>query len=265
MKLTALSLLTLLVAAPAAQAFDFNFPPRGPGRDFPNRPGRGELVYQNVNQNYQGQNTLPLRQILNLGPEFRGRTVDYVILRASTAAGRGQAWVTVNDEAASEAQVVGQRVMEYRFRLDPNADEIGLEIQKLQIALQGNFFIEGVGVMLAHDRGGPGRPGRPVEEVIRVGREFQGGHRIALGTLVNLARYEGMRLVGVSFRAQTRFGMGDATLCTSRCSTVQNVSRNLSEYSFPVAGEYVDRNAQNWTLDLRGNFYVESIRLQFAR
>jgi len=264
MKLMTLSLLTLLVVAPAAQARELNFP-RGPGREAPNRPGRGELVYQAVNQNYQGQNTLALRQILNLGPQFRGRSIEYVILRASTAAGRGQAWVTVNGSDASAAQVIGQRVMEYRFQLGRNADELGSEIEQLQLALQGNFFVEGVGVMLSAGAGGPGQPGRPVEEVIRVGREFQGGHRIAVGTLVNLARYEGMRLVGVSFRAQTRAGQGDATFCASRCSVVENVGRNLAEHSFPVGGEFVDRNAQNWTLSLRGNFYVESIRLQFAR
>lgn len=284
MRITALILTTLtLLTAAAAPAvaiepivginennFPFPFPggPNGPGRPGfpprPDRPGRGELVFQRLNESFQGQNTLALRKILNLGPEYRGRMIRSVILRASTAAGRGQAWVTVNGSAVTAAQRVGTRTMEYRFDLPREADELGDEIQQLQFELQGNFFVDGVGVLLENDRG-PGRPGRPIEEVIQLNQQFQGGHRIAIGTLINLQRYQGMQLRSVSFRASTRAGQGDATFCASTCTVVQNVGRNLAEYQFPIAGEYVDHNAQNWALDLRGNFFVESIRLEFTR
>lgn len=259
---TLFCLLTITLSVISSAAFaDFPFPGR-PGRDPGDRWGRGELIFQRVGQQFQGQNILPLRQILNLGPEYRGRRVEKVILRASTAFGFGQATVLVNGAPVTYSQQVGTYMGDYIFMLPPHADEFGAEIQSLQIELRGNFFVDGVGVRVS--RGGAG-PGFPTQEVIQINQQFVGASRLALANYVNLDRFNGMRLNRVIIRAVTRAGRGDATLCTLGCQTINDIATVIQDYSFDGMGAIVDFNARNWFLDLRGNFYIENIRLEFSR
>ncbi len=244
--------------------FPFPFPfPGGPGHR-PDRPDR-DLVYQTLRQEYRGQNVLPLRQILNLGPEYRGQEIRAVVLRAATAAGRGQAVVTVNGSPVTAAQTVGTNVDTYRFQLPEYANELGREIQQLQLEIRGNFFVEGVGVRMGRGDGG-GFPGRPIRETIQINREFRGDQTLYLADYVNLAQYRGMRLERVVLSASTRFGRGDATFCNSvDCDTAQDVDTVIRSYAFRVRGDQVDRDAEFWNMRLRGNFYVQSIQLEFVR
>ncbi len=243
--------------------FPFPFPfPGGPGHR-PDRPDR-DLVYQNIRQQYRGENVLPLRQILNLGPEYRGQQIRAVILRAATAAGRGQAVVTVNGSPVTGTQIIGTNMDTYRFQLPEWANELGREIQQLQLEIRGNFFVEGVGVKMGRNDGG--FPGRPVRETIQINREFRGDQTLYLADYVNLAQYRGMRLQRVVLTASTRLGRGDATFCNSvDCDTVQDVDTAIRSYAFRVRGDQVDRDARNWNMRLRGNFYVRSIQLEFVR
>jgi hypothetical protein len=275
---TTLAILAALFSATslphAAEAktkieLDLNLPfpfPGGPGfpgrGDFePSRPG--ELVYEPIQQQLRGENILPLRQILNLGPQYRGQSIRAVILDAATAGGRGEATVLVNGRAVSGTQIVGRNMDRYRFQLPEFADELGHEIQQLQILLRGHFFVEGVGVRLERDHG---FPGRPLRETIHINREFRGAEEIRLADYVNMAQYRGMRLVNVELTASTRFGRGDATFCSSLgCDTAQDVDTVIRTYSFRTRGDTVDRDARDWTMHLRGNFYVQSIQLEFAR
>jgi len=128
---------------------------------FPDRPGREEIVRREVNQRYQGRSDLPLRQLLGLGPQYRGKEIRYVVLRAQTAAGRGQAAVEVNGRVLFPTQTVGTTLQDYYFQLPADLDEIGIEIQQLQLVLEGNFYVESVGVALKRERVQPGPGPRP--------------------------------------------------------------------------------------------------------
>lgn len=112
-------------------------------------PGRGELLFQRMRHALFGQNILPVRQILGIGPEYRGRQIQYVVLRAATAAGRGQAQLVLNGQAVGRPQVVGMGQRAYYFRLPAWADEIGHEVRQIQLHLRGNFFVSGVGAMVS--------------------------------------------------------------------------------------------------------------------
>lgn len=224
-----------------------------------------ELVYERLNRNYQGRTTLPLRQILNLvGPRYRGREITQVILRASTAAGHGTADLEVNGRVVDRQQV-GRRVQQYVFQLPRNGDEIGEEIQQLQLELQGNFYVEGVGVRLERDRG-PGRgPGRSLEEVIRIDRRIDNNPTLYLDDYVNLDRYNGLRLNKVTIRASTKSGRGDIILCTSSCETKENIGTNVRDHVFYTGGDRVNNQSHNWNIKLGGNFYIDRIVLEFSR
>jgi hypothetical protein len=271
----------LLKGAELQSNWPFPFPfPGAPGQNRPGRPGRpdrplppqpprggDEYLHQNVFQRYEGDNIIPLRQVLGIGQQYQGRRVEFVVLRASTDFGRGQATVSVNQQDVTGAQTVGTRAQDYFFYLPQWADEIGTEIQMLQIALQGRFNVDSVGVKFARGGGGWNPPDRGgVREVAHIGRQFQGQNRIEIGQYANLDRYQGLRVRSVILRGQTARGMGDASFCGSRgCTTIQNVGTQLGDYQFPVSGDVVDWGARNWTVDLRGNFYVESIIFEFER
>jgi len=293
-KMKAVALLFSLIALSANDAtanqsptaewtidFEFNQPGRdgpgrpGPGRPAPGRPGfpgrpdhgRDEQIYRPINQEFRRDGRISLTHSLSLGRQHFGRKIKEVKLRASSQSYRrgGEARVSVNGRAVTASQRIDRQSGEISFFLPDHADELGREIQQIHIELRGDVYVDGVGVVLEREmhRPGPG-PGFPQQEVININREFRGSHRFAIGTLVNLDRYRGMRLRSVSIQASSQIGLGDATFCGQRCST-QNIGRRLESYSFPVTGEIVDFNAHNWSIDLRGNIYVESIKLEFMR
>lgn len=116
----------------------------------------------------------------------------------------------------------------------------------------------------------PGFPGRPFPEQkyverIRVQREFRGQTQINLAQLIDLRRFHGLRLKAVVMNAATRAGRGDATLCVGGCETINNVGTYMAPYRFRTYEQRVDRSAWNWSLNLRGNFFIDSIELVFVR
>ncbi|MCO5144307.1 MAG: hypothetical protein M9962_14565 [Oligoflexia bacterium] len=241
----------------------------GPGRPgHPGGPGMGRDYQEvRVNQRYTGQSILPLRQMLNIGQEDRGRKVQFVKLIAETAAGRGQAALVIDGRQIGASQTVARGWGEYIFRLPEHDNNIGDELRTLQIHLNGNFTVYAVGVQFGNRNDGGGNHGR-LQENILIQRRIGGGQAINLTSLINMQKYIGMRVVGISMVAQTAAGQGDATLClTLGCSTIQNVGTRLQSYSFPVGpGELVGLGIlRAWTLQFNGNFYVDSIQIQFAR
>jgi hypothetical protein len=265
--MTMFSLVALMLGAAyiPAQAGTANFPDESTRRPSPTRPGQGEFLYRPMNHTYLGQNSISLNDALGLGFQHNGRRVEYVVLRARSFIGRGEAAVSVNGRRVTQAQQLNPFTNDYHFILPSYADEIGREIRHIQIDLSGQVTVEGVGLMLESRWGRPPGPIRPIVESINLHREFRGGNRLALGSLVNFGRYQGMRLSSVRIRAAARAGQSDATFCASRCGTIRNLSRSVADHVFPVQGEFVDRNAGNWFIDLRGNIYVESVILEFSR
>lgn len=231
-----------------------NYPPQPPyGRDF---------VYRNLNQYFSGRNTLRLRQILNIGPEYRGRRVEFVVLRARSNRNRAYANLVINQRPVGYTQELDYNTREYRFMPDRYNDIIDDQIRSLQLDLDGEAIVDGVGVQFADDGYNPS----PWEETLVIQQNFRGNVGIQIARYVDLARHYGQSLRGVSLRASTARGMGRASFCASRgCSPDQQVGTGLREYYFPTYGEVVDRNSYNWTMNLQGDFWVDTIVLYFNR
>jgi hypothetical protein len=122
--------------------------------------------------------------------------------------------------------------------------------------------------------GKPNKPNKPrydrrprrLVETVPVRQQFFGGARFPLYMMVNnLQRFQGYRLVGIVINGSSDAGMGMAVFCGSQCGPMQNVGYYINSYPIRTTGERVNQYSAQWFLELRGNFWVDSIQLQFAR
>ncbi|NUM88772.1 MAG: hypothetical protein HUU37_06180 [Bdellovibrionales bacterium] len=223
----------------------------------PPPPSRGgDYVFQPMHQYLVGANTLALRQILNLGPEMRGRAVEYVVLRARTDAGRGVAQLEINGFRVGHAQQVDTWTRDYFFHVNPSQNRLGEDIQTLQLELQGRFTVEGVGVKLGRDHGFAGSETRVLQQ------RFSGNSRIDLGFLFR--GREHLRVRSVTIRASTAAGHGQARVCSgfNNCSMAQTVATYMGSYTFPLFG---GNSLGDMFVDLQGNFWIDSVTVDFDR
>lgn len=124
----------------------------------------------------------------------------------------------------------------------------------------------------------PGKPGRDqgkprydrrprrLVETVNVYQQYFGGARFPLYMMVNnLQRFRGYRLVNVVINGSSDAGMGMAVFCASQCSPMQNVGYYRTAYPIRTTGERINHRSAQWFLELRGNFWIESIQLEFVR
>lgn len=138
--------------------------PPPPNRPYPNRCQAGN---RRVNlQRWVRNQNLQLRQILNIGQECNGMIVSRVRIQASGQNYSGaQATLYVNGRPASYAQNIRDtRRQAYDFYLNRGQDELGRDIQTLQLGVRGQVYIETIVLQLDNNRYGPGpgpgpRPG----------------------------------------------------------------------------------------------------------
>jgi hypothetical protein len=236
-------------------------PPPPPGYD-------RDYVYRPLNAYFVGDNVLGVRETLGLGREFSGRRIEYVVLRARTDRGEGLATLMINNRLSGPSVNVGQWSQDYYFNPTSFEDELDREVGALQFHLRGRFTVEGVGVKFAPEWNNPPPPGGGFRETVPVRRQFQGQTRLELDHYINFARYQGYRLRAVILTASTAAGRGEASFCSSSgCTAPQTVPTFTRDTFFlPLRNEIVEpRNTVNWYVNLRGNFQVESITLEFMR
>ncbi len=124
------------------------YPPRDP-RPLPPPPppAYGRDFSQWVGQNYYGHSILPIREMLGLGAQYNGYHVESVTVRLSSQNG-GDATLIINGSRASGQRIIGSYVQDYSFFPDSYNDQLGYELNSLQIELDGNFYVESVSVRL---------------------------------------------------------------------------------------------------------------------
>lgn len=236
-------------------------------------PGYGngrDYIEVQVNQRYQGRNALPLRQMLGIGGRFRGSEVEYIVMTASTDAGRGDAQLLVDGYTTGYSQNVGTYMQDYFFYLDSYRNRIDQDFSRLEMALQGRFNVAKIGIKFRGRGPGPGpgpgpRP-EPVEEVVsaRISMSFDGNNQMDIRQILNLdGRFAGRRIEMVSMTASTAGGRGQAVLVINGVETgpAQQVGNDLASYDFYGNGQPLNLLQMN----LRGRFFVDTITVRFSR
>jgi hypothetical protein len=112
----------------------------------------------------------------------------------------------------------------------------------------------------------PGRQNQSHSEVVQVRQQFLGQARLPLYMLTNnLAQLQGYRLVGLTIFGYSQYGQGGAFFCSSACSQIQPVGGYPGAYRVETLAEPINPYAAQWFLELRGNFAIETIQLEFVR
>lgn len=257
--ISSLSVIVILVltCTPFAAEANHGHPGRPAHPGHPEHPGQGrDFLFVPLNQYLRGNNILAVRQILNLGPQYRGRSVDSVVLRARTDFGRGQAQLLVNNAPVGFTQTVGTRTQEYYFQLNPGQNTLDQAVHTLQISLQGQFTVEGVGVNLAREW--------ETGETRMVRRQFSGRSRLDLAYL--FTGFENRPVRSITIVASTAAGRGQAQVCSTQgpCSGQPvTVRQQLETYQLPTQGIHGRLGALY--VDLMGNFWIESVTVDLDR
>jgi hypothetical protein len=129
---------------------DFGRPgaPGGPVR--PGRPGGGHYgpieLREFVGQAFYSGGEISLDQLMGLR-NYTGKWVKQVVIRASSRRGRGTAELLINGFSQRFQVALGTSLSEYYLTL-PSRSQLGYDIQSLDLAVQGNVFIESVTVEL---------------------------------------------------------------------------------------------------------------------
>ncbi|MCC7440225.1 MAG: hypothetical protein IT285_01245 [Bdellovibrionales bacterium] len=247
-------------------------PGPGPG------PGHEERVTREIQARYQGQNTLQLRELIGLGPQFNGRRLRAILVQGSTAAGNGRLQLLINQQPVGWEETVEQWSNETRIDLNQvHAGQavLGQDIRSLQLNLRGNFFIERITAVLERTVGpgpGPGPGPNPNQERIhqRIDRTFANGAVLPLRQLLNLgAQHNGKRVAAVLLEARALSHSASASarvnnLASGLATPLGNWAQTVS-LQLPAAANVLGQDLRELAIELRGSVAVESITVVLER
>lgn len=156
-KLLVVSLMILSVQS-LAQAQDRFFGPVF-DRDRPsNNFNRDRVVLnENLYRDFRGQSQIDLKQVFrDPNRQFKGMSVESISMVASSSRGRAQAALEINGlSQPADRQTVPPYARQMNFRVDPQRNVIGRDINSLKIQMRGNVFVESVEIVLKRNsRGG---------------------------------------------------------------------------------------------------------------
>lgn len=195
------------------------------GYTAPPVPPRGlERLRVQVNQNYRGENLLPVRRLIaNQYPgALQGKQLEKVVLMASSARGRARAQLVINGIETGMTQIVPMSVTRLEFDLPRNLrNVIGQDINTVQIKLVGNVFVEDL-MTLTQSQSRRGHD-QVLSEIVN--RRFLGSHRVSLLSLLGQRR-------DIDFGSEVE----SVTIVSSGQGVVSLDARGFSQGSVRVLG-----------------------------
>ncbi|MBS1985849.1 MAG: hypothetical protein JST16_16945 [Bdellovibrionales bacterium] len=192
----------------------FNNPPQ-----MGNNPGYCQVDQQSsiLLRNWYQNTVLPLRQLFQMGMNCQGRRISQVIVNATTNGNPAQIVLLVNGQAASLFQYIGVgQPRPYAMTLPPGMNEIGTQINTLQVSVQGAVYIDSIQLVL-DNCGQPGGGGQlpgysiPLGVVAVNAGPYSGylnvdprnGNIVALDLLSRQAPVQIMRIIAVFANGQS--------------------------------------------------------------
>lgn len=270
---TGLAVGVIVMAAFAAEAQVIGeLYPGGPGHPgapgYPGRPGRpvqpgrpggmSEDVTMTVGRQYQGFTRFDISQLMAIATQ--GRSIESLNVVMWAPGGRSQATLLENGRPTGPTQLIGAYTASYYFNVQFSGARSMLELQ-----INGPVYIETVTARVnGSGHQSPGWPQRPVVLTEWVNQTFRGGGYLDLYSVVDLYRYQGMRVTRILMRGTSARGLGQAELQVNGMSQGQvNVGTWSQEYSFyPYGIARLGYEIQNLNILLRGNITVESVTVE---
>lgn len=156
------------------------------GGNRPNLPNRPNVLRAQINKTVFGQETLPVRQLVQsqTGARLQGLKLDKVIVRASSQERfrQARAQLLINGAPVGMAQPLPAFEQRLVFELPRYAmNTIGQDIRTIQLRVIGNAQVKMVGLKI--DQG----PAHNGSFQVNVNRSFNGSQRIDLAQLIGRA------------------------------------------------------------------------------
>ncbi len=219
---------------------------------------------------YVRDETLPLRKLLDIGPEDRGRRLEKVVVRVSKV--RGKTRISL----VGDGRVYDSVKMRHAGRvvLKPSRDVVvGRDFNRLWLRIDGKAHIQRIHAELDRFRGryfvdrGP-TPLRCRDIVGHVGYSNAMYGTIALDRIVNLGGSRGCRIQSVEFKAASDFGGGHSALVVD--GRVVSHQGPIGRHGEWIGFDFEDcpiygRDVRNLSLKFLGRVHVESARVRFVR
>lgn len=210
--------------------------------------------------------TLHLREMLGLGPQYRGYIVDSVIVDIRGASYNTNLYLMVNGRVADTAYSPDYSVVLYpQFE-----DELGDEVRSLQLRIEGVLDIDSITVNLRrsdrYDRD-PGA-GRDIVVPIVLYQRLMGNDRLDLGQYVNLWNYHGYRLIGLELNARAVYGNASIEVLVNGFNLFNPIW--LTQFSqnhmmFPNREIIIGQGAESIVIYSRGDIELNHVNLRLSR
>jgi len=258
---------------------------RGDGRDDrgdrPTDPwGNGSfgssVVEEQIQNYFQGQSVLDLLSDSYTRMQLQGRRLRDITIVASTQEGNGRASLVLNGQSLESSQVVARQMSSYTFRVDPFANEVDRTLRRIELSMQGRFYVEKVIFNLLETSGpngpGPGRPPEgPAAEVIRqqLNERIQQEGGLELFRMFNLGmerRGQAVSRVTVLARAQRGFAQASLMVNNQQSGIAQTLGMGQSRITFDLQpGMRIGDQVQGLRLYFRGDLQIDEVSIEFDR
>jgi hypothetical protein len=229
---------------------------------------RVQILSQPVQQNFRNQSKLAVRNLLNMGQQFRGDKLTKVILKAESAHGRGQAKLLINGSQVGRSQTIGKWLDTIEFSVPSYMQEIGYDINTVKIELQGNIYVESLNARIMKSATDDYDNGNdwgydPIDGGQLSSRPYQTVYAqssLSLAELLNASYRDGAKrveTVTIEARASVR---GQIQLCTVgrfQTCTETKIVRGSTRAQFHLRGMH---KLQDIRVKTQGNMTITSIK-----
>jgi hypothetical protein len=228
---------------------------------------RSEVIEQRYWQQFQGDNMIQVRQVLNIGAQHNGKALEYVELTAQSFAGRAQALLLINGNPVTAPQIIDQSYSTLRFELPTRgANVLGRDVQSIALRVVGNVRTDALAVgLISQSRPGP-RPGPmlPKVQVREPNVVITGTSSINLAQLLADARYAGRRVQSVEIQGRSRNGNGRVSVCEhvgyrNDCRSVQTLGTTVTRTHHFIGAAILEDLA----IEAQGQLLISQVVIHF--
>ncbi|MBC7540255.1 MAG: hypothetical protein H7281_15630 [Bacteriovorax sp.] len=246
--------------------------PNDPWGNGGGQQSQGQSVEENVQNYFNNQSVLDLLSDQYIRMQLQGLRIKDITIIASTEQGNGQAFLVLNGQSIESSKVIARQMGSYTFRVDPFANIVGQSLRKIELSMQGRFYVEKV-IFNLFENSGPNGPGptRPPEgprvEVVRqqFNENIQQEGGLELFRIFNLGQERfGQSIRRVTVIARSARGMGQASLLINnqQASYSQNIGSDFTRLTFDLSqGMRVGQEIQGLRLYFRGDILIEEVSL----
>lgn len=243
-------------------------PPPFPGDDFGGgRNGRQEQKIIYLSRRVSNE-TLQLRQLANIGENYRGYTVESVVIDVRRSGPRAELALLADgrmEQTANSPQGLVQ--LRPRFRA-----VLGEDIRTLQLEVSGNAEIGSITINLIdgdrYDRPDrPDRPGRGIAVPLQVSRRMYGNDRLDLTQYIDMYRYRGYRIEALEIEATPVYNTALMDLIINGFNQGQTLQIDRFGYRQTIRPQnaVLGMGADSIVLYTRGDLDIQRVTLRLSR